>query len=351
MSASPPLEPARRAAGWQLVFLLLGLALLVALVVRVGWRSLLAQAVGIGWYFAAIVALFGGVHLLRALSWRLCLNEPGRAVPFRSLWGLWLAGEAVSNLSFWWSGEAFRVMTTRQAVSLDRALSAQLILRALYAYASLWWVVVGLLLMLWVVPGHGVLYPIMLVATLAAIAALLLGTAALVAQGEGIGRLARWVEPYQGRHRRLERALRFLRVLQNDLASLVGGDRRRLATLLGWNLLAALAGVAEVYLVLRGLGVEVSIAGAAVIEALNKLLGVFAYVVPGNIGVREAGNVLIVQLFGLAAVTGINLALIRRARTMVWVAVGAWLVLRHGLSLRAVAATPLAESGAEKVLR
>lgn len=325
-------EPAsgRRWSGWQAGFLLLGLALLVALVARVGWRNLLAQALGIGWYFAAVVVLFGGVHFLRALSWRLCLGEEGRRVTLGSLWGLWLAGEAVSHLSFWWSGEAFRALTTRPAVSVERAVSAQLLLRVIYAYASLWWVVASFLLLWWAVRLEGAVESVMVVATLVSVALLLLATAALVAHERMIAPLANWLERRSGQ-RLWERLLSFLRVLESDLRALVGDDTGRRLRLLGWNLLAALAGVAEVYLILHGLGATPTLPQAFVVESLNKALGVFGYLVPGNVGVREAGTMLAVELFGFTAVTGLNLALIRRARILVWVAIGAlWLVRQAG---------------------
>ncbi|MFQ5817073.1 MAG: lysylphosphatidylglycerol synthase transmembrane domain-containing protein [Terriglobia bacterium] len=338
-STSPQATPTRARwwLGLRIFFLLLGLTLLVVLVQRVGMRRVLAQAVGVGWYFAAIVVLFGGVHILRTLSWRLCLNEPGRHIPFWSLWGFWLAGESVSHLSFAWSGEAFRAVATRELVSVEQGLSAQLVSRALYTYASLCWVALGFLLVWWAVRLEGVVYSMMLGGTLASLAILLLATAALLAQGRMVAPLTRWLERRQQRrpHPLRARLVNFLRALESDLAALVGSNRRRFIRLLGWNLLAALAGVAEVYLVLRGLGTAPAPAQAFVIESLEKLLSLGAYLIPGNLGVREGGTILILKLLGLAAVFGINLALIRRARALVWVAVGTLWLVRQGVSPRA----------------
>lgn len=337
----PPLLPAERHySKWQLLFLLLGLLLLVGMVARVGVRALLAQALGIGWYFVAIVLLFSAVHLLRAFSWRLCLNEPGRGMRFGSLCGLWLAGEAVSHLSFAWSGEAFRALTTRPAISLERGLSAQLVSRVLYAYASLWWVAAGLVLAWQAVGREGTLDSIVFLGTLVTAALLVLTTAALLAGGGTITPLTQWLARLGWQNSLLTPMVNFLRVLESDLAVLAARERRVLGYLLGVNLVAAFAGVVEVYLVLRGLGVPVSLSGSAIIEAFNKLLALCGYFVPGNIGVREAGNVLILQLFGFAAVAGLNLALIRRARALVWVAVGAVVVLRLGLAPWVLSARP-----------
>lgn len=339
MSTETHAPSRHRFSPWQLLFLLLGVLLLGVLIARVGWRALLAQAVGIGWYFAASVAVFGVAHLMRVLSWRLCLNEAGRRLSLRSLAGFWLAGEALSNLSVGWSGEAFRIVTTRKAVSFERALSAQLVARALYVYASLVLVTLGLILAWWTLRLEDVFETLLLVATLVSLAVLLLATAALFARGRVLAPLTRRLERLEQRHPLLDRLLKFLRVLEDDLAALVGSNPRLLA-LLGQNLIAAAAGVVEVYLVLRGLGAMPTWSGAFVIESLQKLLSVFAYVVPGNVGVREGGTILMLKLFSLPALTGLNLALIRRARALVWVAVGALVMVRHGVS-------PLGLTGAE----
>ncbi len=326
----------------QILFLLLGLVLLVLLIAHVGVHTLLAQARRIGWSFLAIVALFGSVHVLRALTWRGCLREQGQSLSFSSVFTLWVAGEAVANLSFAWSGEAFRALAAREAIEVERSISALLISRALYVYASLVWIALGFVALCWLVSLTGALYTVVLIGAVIALAILLLATAALMAGGN----LLAPVTARLARRGKLTRLLDFLHILESDLTALWTQERRQFAYLLSLNLLAALMGVFEVYIVLWGLGVRQTLLGAFVIEGLSKLLAVFAFVVPSNLGVREAGTILILQLFQLTAVTGLNLALIRRARALVWVAVGVLLVIRYGLRPRVLAApAELASAG------
>lgn len=333
--------PERRWPWRQILFLLLGLVLLMLLIAHVGVHTLLAQARRIGWSFLAIVALFGGVHILRALTWRGCLREQGQRLSFSSVFALWVAGEAVANLSFAWSGEAFRALAAREAIEVERSISALLISRALYVYASLVWITFGLVALCWLVALPGALYMAMLIAAAIAVATLLLATAALMAGGN----LLAPITTRLARRGKLTRLLGFLHILESDLTALWARERRRFAYLLTLNLLAALMGVFEVYLVLWGLGVRQTLLAALVIEGLSKLLAVFAFVVPSNLGVREAGTILILQLFQLTAVTGLNLALIRRARALVWVGVGVLLVIRYGLRPRVLAAPAELASG------
>lgn len=330
----------------QIFFLLLGLALLGLLIAHVGVHTLLAQARRIGWSFLVIVAIFGSVHILRALTWRGCLHEQGQGLPFRSVFALWVAGEAVANLSFAWSGEAFRALAAREAIGVERSFSALLISRALYVYASLIWIALGFVALSWIVPLTGALYTVVLIGAVIAVAILLLATAVLKAGGHLLAPITARLARAEKQYRLLTRPLGFLRVLESDLTALWAQGRRRFVYLLSLNLLAALVGVFEVYIVLWGLGVGPTFLGAFIIEALSKLLAVFAFVVPSNLGVREAGTILILQLFQLTAVTGLNLALIRRARALVWVGVGTLLVIRHGLRPLALTTPPDLVSGA-----
>lgn len=347
--ASTPALP-RGERRWPLLrifFLLLGLTLFALLIAHVGVHTLLAQARRIGWGFLAIVAIFGSVHILRALTWQGCLREQGQGLPFRAVFSLWVAGEAVANLSFAWSGEVFRALGAREAIEVERSFSALLISRAFYVYASLIWLTLGLAVLCWAVPLPGALYTVALIGIVIAVAILLLATAALKGGGSILVPITTRLARAERQQRLLARLLSFLRILESDLTALWAQERRRFIYLLSLNLLAALVGVFEVYIVLWGLDVKPTFLAAFIIEGLSKLLAVFAFVVPSNLGVREAGTILILQLFQLTAVTGLNLALIRRARALVWVGVGTLLLIRHGLRPLALAAPRgLVSSGA-----
>ncbi|MCI0403814.1 MAG: hypothetical protein L0212_09855, partial [Acidobacteria bacterium] len=80
------------------------------------------------------------------------------------------------------------------------------------------------------------------------------------------------------------------------------------------------------------LGVSASVAIALFIEGISKVLSAAAYFVPGNVGVREGAIVLVLRLFELEAALALTLVLVRRARALVWIAVGSVLVALEGLT-------------------
>ena len=119
-------------------------------------------------------------------------------------------------------------------------------------------------------------------------------------------------------------------VAQDRLAGMAEGARRldiylrRLwrrprAPLLctGWQFAAWLAGALEIWVACRVLGVEVSLADAVMIEALIQALASAAFIVPGALGVQEAGFVGLAVLAGLDPSMGAALAVTRRLRDVV----------------------------------
>ena len=334
MSAKPVEKPRRKpmrhwkAVRW--VFLLGGLGLLVYLIRQVGLRSLVDHATRLGWTFLLILAVYAGLHVLRTLSWKVCLGDDSSKLSLGSGISVWLAGESISHLSFGWSGDAFRATVLSPRISIARGLSALLVARMAYLYASLVVTTAGVVLGLIVLPSLGPLQEILALGTLLLGALLLLPFGLAKRLNREFRPLHDWLERRDPRSL-LGRIHHFYHTLIADLEKAFVQDRATFARLLGINLLASLAGVVEIYLVLHALEPQTTLTTAIIVEAGSKLISLFAFFVPGNIGVREAGMVVLLQPFGLAASMGVTLALVRRARAIFWVGVGALLMFASGL--------------------
>lgn len=307
--------------GVHLLSTALGIGLFVFLFWRVGVRDAFREASRIGWMFLLVFLLGGLPHLLRCVSWIRLLRGGDPTPGFRRMFAWWLAGEAISHLSFSWSGETYRVVVTRGHVDLARGAVAMALNRLLYSLASLVVIVVGLVILL-ALPGlpaswrSGVLQAVAVVAAVLLLASLALRFGHRLrspSQGAAGAEEARW--------------RRFLRRLREDLAALYLRGASEFGFLLGVNLLAALVGVAEVWLILWSLGVPISLAESLMVEGFLKSLSGLAYFVPGNIGVAEGGVVLVLKLIQASAAVGLALAVVRRARALTWVAVGGIVLL------------------------
>jgi len=88
----------------------------------------------------------------------------------------------------------------------------------------------------------------------------------------------------------------------------------RLAASAAIHLVGWLASSVGVWITIRLIGGHIDIAGAIAIEAILSALRSAAVIVPGALGVQEAGYALLLPVFGLPAEMGLAVSLLKRAR-------------------------------------
>jgi putative membrane protein len=93
-------------------------------------------------------------------------------------------------------------------------------------------------------------------------------------------------------------------------------DRTAMARATALHLLAWTLGTFETWLALHAMGVAVGWEPAFVIESLGQAARSAGFVVPGALGVQEAGFILVCSLFGIAPDTAIALSMVKRAREL-----------------------------------
>ncbi|MBV9991661.1 MAG: flippase-like domain-containing protein [Alphaproteobacteria bacterium] len=98
----------------------------------------------------------------------------------------------------------------------------------------------------------------------------------------------------------------------------------RLAASSALHLVGWLASAVGVWITIRLIGGKIGIADAVAIEAVLCALRSAAVVVPGALGVQEAGYALLLPVFGLPAEMGLAVSLLKRARE---IAIGAPVLL------------------------
>ncbi len=297
----------------------LGSAALVGLVAWLGARGIGAQVWLAAWTIPCLVVLHAAQLGLSALAWRdLC----GRPPPARRVWWRirWIR-EAVNSmlpvaqlggnvvgvrlLAADGGGQARAAAGTVLDLTVETAMQAVFILSGILALAAIdgsdrRWVP-------WVAGGT---------------VALCAGVAGFVAaQRFGILKL---VEAAAARLGRMLPGLD-LRGLQAAFVERQG-DAPALARAGGLHLLAWAIGVGETWLVLAAMGWRPGLAAALVIESLGMAARSAGFVVPGALGVQEAGLVLVCGLFGIPAETGVALSMVKRARELLVGAAGllAW---------------------------
>jgi putative membrane protein len=85
-----------------------------------------------------------------------------------------------------------------------------------------------------------------------------------------------------------------------------------------WRLAAWLAGTGEIWLGMYFLGHPIGLIEAIMVESVIQAIRAAAFAIPGGLGVQEAGFVLLGSFIGLGPEISLALALLRRARELLF---------------------------------
>ena len=287
--------------------------LLLVWVVRfVGVETVLHGFERLGVGFLIVLALGGVRHGLRALAWTLCFE--GRPPAAATAFGLYVAGDAIGNVTPFGllASEPSKILLLKGRADLGRASAALALENLFYAAAIVAMLITGTAALLWLFPvTTGVRTASLLAAALAALAA--------AAAAYMVVTRRRWFSASISAARINPAAVR---AVEDQVFGFAAAHRSRLVPIALLELGYQAAAVAEIWIVLRAIGAPSSVAAAFVLECVNRVVTVAFQFVPMWIGVDEAGTGLMTTVLGTGAAAGVTLALVRKARIVVWTAVG-----------------------------
>lgn len=315
--------------GWPI-----GIAILLALVVHEGAGDAVRVIGQAGFALLWLVPFHGLPLLLDAHAWRLLLDKRV-SLPF--LWWIATVREAVNRLLpvVGVGGEIVGIRLARWRVPDASRVTASVIVEVLvtiavqYAFAAL-----GLVLLL--------------AATQESVGAKTIGVAlalslpipvlgfVLMRRGGVFHAIERFAGRLLGDSHRLLQGVDGKR-LDADIDALMS-RAGLLFRAFFWQLAGYVAGALEIYWALAMLGHPISIGGAIAIEAMTQAVRHAAFMVPGGLGVQEATVVLLAQMFGVDREAALSLALVKRARELLFgaLALGSWQVVELSRTRRRI---------------
>lgn len=296
---------------------LAGLAVLVGLVVYAGAPDVLAGLATGGWGLLWLVPLHLVREVCNAIAWRALLRFriPDELPPLTVLtWISAVRGSVNELLPVARIGG--QVVGIRLLVlhGVGRAIAAASVLVqvTLLLFAQCLYILAGVALLGYgtgvTALGHGVLAGV--AAVLLVLAALLL----LQRYGQPFARLRALVVRLGASHKRLSTAVG-AQCLDGEVEHLYTAPRSWVPALL-WQLAGLGVQAAEVWLAMTLIGHPVTVAEAFMLESLNRALRSVGFFVPANLGVQEAGYVVVGHVLGLSSDVALALALAERLRML-----------------------------------
>ena len=321
----------------RLGLLLAGAALFVWLVVEIGPDAVVQAFRDLSWRLLVILVFpFGMTTLLDTLGWRYAFRRD--TVPFPHLLAARLAGEAFNLTTPTASvgGEAVKAWLVRPWTPLTESLPSVIIAKTTIVLGQALFLVIGLTAAGMALPSDSLVIRGMrwlLVVQVLAVGGFVVVQAAGTLRGS-----TQWLQKIGWLS---DRPLDTLTQINDELAHFYRREPHRLTLSILYHFLAWLIGVLEPWLILRWIGLPVSLAEATAIEAFSTGIRFAAFLVPGYLGALEAGHMAIFAALGLGAPAGLSFTLIRRVRELAWTGLGFLLLI----PLRAQAPTRRQTSG------
>ncbi|SOY69059.1 conserved hypothetical protein; putative membrane protein [Cupriavidus taiwanensis] len=298
---------------------LLGLLALTALVIHQGAGDIAAVMAQGGWPLLLLVPLHALPLLLDAQGWRVLLTsaDPDERAGLGFLCWVAAVREAVGRLlpTVGVGGELVGIRLTRLRIHDTTAVTASVVVEVMLTMFSQYlFAATGVLMLVAALQQRASAW-IILAGLLLSLPVPLLFALSL--------RHAALFEKLEGAARRLFGA-------DHRIVALIDGARldahiralnrrhRELAKALLWQLAGLLSGTLEIWLALWLLGHPVPFWQALAIESLTQAARNVAFFVPAGLGVQEAVVMLLGQVLGMDAQVALALALVRRAREILF---------------------------------
>jgi hypothetical protein len=304
---------------------LVGVALLAYQVAQVGPSGILDRLRQVGWGFLALLALSLPRLVLRSAAWRSLLVPRPR---FTRTLAATISGDALGNvtpLSLLVSepAKAFYVGDKAGAGAAFAALTAE---NFFYSVSVAIYITLGTAAMLGEFRDR---LPARVVtagtAALGAMALVLAGAAWLAWQRPAVlsGLLSRL--PGVSLSRMADRVRQF----EVDAYGSAGGHASRLGVVAACEAGFHLFSLAEAWATLWLLTGQASLLTAFVLDTANRIVNVVARPIPMRAGVDEVTSETVAVAIGIAPGVGTAMGLVRKARVLVWAAVGFGLLAKR----------------------
>ena len=319
-------KSSRRFLVWlQALAFLIGLALLIYILNRVGIQPVFDALLRVGFLgFLWVIAFSGLRHMLRATAMRAAVPAEHRRISFFQAFSARLGGEAISFLTFTGPllGEATKVALLRRKVPLTYGVPALVVDNLLYNLSVVVFILSGACVMLFSYRLPPLVYYVLL--GIAVVAALGIIAAALAAKRRVM--LLTWAIDRMAELRLSPKVIlkrrQHIHHIESKVYDFYKHHPGAFFLMIACDLLAHAASVVEVFITLRMLGYLPTVSQAYIIESLTKVVNfVFAFV-PGTIGVYEGSTAVILDNLGFAAAAGLALALVRKAAIVFWTSIG-----------------------------
>ncbi|MEO6049971.1 MAG: lysylphosphatidylglycerol synthase domain-containing protein [Pyrinomonadaceae bacterium] len=319
---------------WVHVFaFLLGLTLLVFVIYKIGYQSILESVANVGWGFLVIVSLNLIRHFSRAASLYLAVEPERRTFKYRSAVAARFGGEAVNFFTFTgpFLGDATKAVLLKKNLPLTYGASAVIIDNILYYVSVILVVLSGVAILLFAFGSSGsAMSNVLLVIVIASVLMFTALSLSILYRVTPVTHAIDFLARRSIAPKFLIKKRQNILDVEKNVFQFYQNRRADFFKVFAISLSVHAVSVVEVYFALKFLGYTALLSTAFIIESLTKVINAVFSFIPGTIGVYEGGNGVILQTLGYTVGAGVALALVRRGAILFSTFIGLVILLWRG---------------------
>ncbi len=303
-------------------FLFLGIVLFAYLLYRVHPLVLWQHIRAVGWNFLWVMAWSTVWYLSYALAWEVFLKGLSTRVHLWNIFKIKVAGEAINSVTplSWGGGDPARVYLLKNHIPLTEGTASVIVDRTLNNLAIALFMIVGVLLLFlkFSLPRElkiGVLVGLSII--------LLVSVFFYLRSHEGLFQfLIDLLKKLRIKKNFSESTLKTLYDIDRQISHFYKQNKKGFFWAFLLHFFGRIAGAVEIYLIGYFLGLPITFTDAYLLASMTVLVNMVFIFVPGALGVMELAYTGIFSLLGLNPAVGTSLQVLRRARMLLWVALG-----------------------------
>jgi Lysylphosphatidylglycerol synthase TM region len=347
---SAPTTP-RRFTPAGIIFAVLGALLFVYYVWHAGPGDIWQNMRDLGAGFLLVLLISAVRPLVRSLAWTNCFEAPNR-LRLRDALRAYLAGDALGNVMPLGIvvSEPTKAALVRDRVPLSASVAAIAVENLFYSLSVALFVATGMITVLLSFPHMPAKMRYVCVGALVCIGLIILvGYFIIRFEWRFVSRLLEFLYARRIFSGWLETRRVRIAAVEDRIYGFYTRNRARFLPIMLCEACFHLAGVVENYATLYFISpTRPTWLAAFALESVNRVINVVFKFVPMRVGVDEAVTGWFTSALQLGTTSGVSLAIVRKARVVVWTAIGVVLLVRQGLSPRAAVTEAQASIAAQR---
>lgn len=316
------------------IFLTVGIIILILLFKSFGIEKIINHMQEMGWRFWIIVSIFLFNNIFLAYAWKVLINYPLDGKAFYKLLLARIAGDSTSSVNSLGAlaGEPIKAMFIRDIVPFNTGLASVVLDRTIHTIANILLILAGIFSSFFVL---NIPIVISMPSIILLIISLYFMMKVLKKQRDGfieyiLSLLPRKIVDRFMNKERWEIA----KSLDEEISYILSSPKNIHSFYISFTLRflsILIAGVLEIYLIIRYIGVDISFTTSMFIFIFNLFLTSIIPFMPANLGTSEGSFSIALKFLGYDPALGLTLGLVRRLRYFVWASIGILILFYAGL--------------------